>query len=90
MLEKKIEKYTVMNIHMELVRRGRFLEARNILMFLTGETETLELGASDWGAERMLECSNGRINCIYICRKEKKEKGWQAQGWKVLDRGSAG
>ena len=48
MLEKKIEKYTVMNIHMELVRRGRFLEARNILMFLTGETETLELGASDW------------------------------------------
>lgn len=82
MLEKKIERYIIMNLHMELVRQGRFLEARNILMFLTGETETLELGASDWGAERLLKCSNDRINCLYICRKEKR---WQALGWKVLD-----
>lgn len=77
MLEKKIERYIIMNLHMELVRRGRFSEARDILMFLGNKTETLELGASEWAAERQLGCSDGRINCLYVCRKEKK--------WKVLD-----
>lgn len=55
MLERKIRRYKLMDAHRELVRHGRFLEAKLVLKLLRQDRVHLGFGDSDWGVEKLCE-----------------------------------
>lgn len=59
MLEKKIRRYKLMDAHMELVRKGKFLEARMVLTLLRKGRVKLWLDDVSWDVEALCE----RLGC---------------------------
>ena len=55
MIKKNIRKYKIMEKHMELVKTGKYGEARNLLILLRKGYIKLGLGDVDWETERFLD-----------------------------------
>ncbi len=62
LLEKKIRRYKVMNAHRNLVRQGKFLEAKEVLRLLRNGRVVLGLDDVSWEVERICEELGCRIN----------------------------
>lgn len=61
-LEKKIRRYKLMDIHRELIRTGKFQEARLILKLLRKGSIKLYLSDMDFSVECICEDLGCRIN----------------------------
>ena len=55
MLEKKIRRYKLMDVHRDLVRFGKLYEAWLVLRLLREEKLKLYLGDADWNVEKLCE-----------------------------------
>jgi hypothetical protein len=74
MLDKKIRRYKMMDIHRELIRTGKMQEARKILSLLKNGKVDLWLSDTDWNVEviceeldcRMRYRSNGNSARAYL------------------------
>ena len=60
MLEDRMLRYRVMELHRELVGRGEFLEARMVLRLLQNKVIYLGLGDMDYSLEIKLE----KLGCL--------------------------
>lgn len=66
MLEKMIRRYKVMDTHRELVKTGKYLEAKYILRLLREGSVTLRLSDLDFE----VECICEKLGCsIYYDRR---------------------
>lgn len=66
MLEKKIRKYKLMDVHRELVKQGKLLEARRVLTLLRNGKISLGLDDTDWAVERL--CGDAGCHISYSGR----------------------
>lgn len=62
MLAKKILRYKVMDAHRDMVKRGKLLEARELLRLLRKGRISLGLDDVSWEVERVCEELGCRIN----------------------------
>lgn len=62
MLEKKIRRYKLMDIHKELVKQGRLPEARQLLKLLRNGKISLGFGDADWAVEKICEDTGCHIS----------------------------
>lgn len=63
MLEKKIRRYKLMDVHRDLVRSGKLYEAQLVLRLLRKGKVKLYLSDTDWSVEEL--CEN--LGCMVIC-----------------------
>lgn len=74
MLEKKIRRYKLMDVHRDLVKSGKLYEAWLVLRLLREEKLKLYLGDADWNVEKLcedLDCRfgysrNGYTAMVYL------------------------
>ena len=59
MLEKKIRRYKIMDLHRELTRKGQYGAARKVLTLLAEGKVTLRLDDDSWAVESACE----KIGC---------------------------
>lgn len=62
MLEKKIRRYKLMDVHRELVKQGKLPEARQLLKLLRNGKISLGLGDADWAVEKLCEDAGCHIS----------------------------
>lgn len=62
MLEKKIRRYKLMEKHMEFVRCGKYMQAREIMWLLRKGNVRLGFRDYEWEVERFCEDIGCRIN----------------------------
>lgn len=61
MLERKIRRYRLMDAHRELVRSGKYSEAKEVLSLLRKGRVKLGLSDCDWMVEKLCEDMGFRI-----------------------------
>ena len=71
-LNKNIRKYKLIDIHLNLIREGKYFIARDLLRFIVERNITLGLSDTDWELEKILnevgcKLSYGRGRG-YICK----------------------